>query len=290
VAKFEFWHYPERFSKTDKIDLSHSPSLSRLMRYLLLLIIACLSLTGPLAAQSEREADPDTVSREWLETPAEESELYEAQAPTPPPPVLPVATRPVAAERWADAAAGLDYSKDRPKPPKPERQPRTPTPSNVNWDGMGQFLGNLLQTLLVIIAIVGIAIGIYRMLQEPRNRRILRAQDGVEITEANLDQYLHETDLDRFLRAALANGNYALAIRLYYLQAIKDLSGHGNIKWAKEKTNRDYLREMRNHPQHDHFRSATHTFERVWYGNEGLSADEFARLEPQFKSLLASIR
>jgi len=255
------------------------------MRYLFLL--AFLTFAGPLVAQSETEPESDTESAEFLETPAEESEVYEVPAPTPAPAAQPVATRPIAAERWADAATGLDYSKDRPKPPKPERQPRTP--SNVNWGGMSQFLGDLLQTLLIIAAIGGIAFGIYRMLQEPRNRRILRAQDGVEITEANLDQYLHETDLERFLRAALANGNYALAIRLYYLQAIKDLSERGNIKWAKEKTNRDYLREMRNHPQHDNFRSATRTFERVWYGNEGLRADEFARLEPQFKSLIDNV-
>lgn len=256
------------------------------MRYLLLL--AFLALLGPIAAQNETEPESsDTESAEFLEAPAEENEVYEAPVPTPAPAAQPVATRPIAAERWADASAGLDYSKDRPKPPKPERQH---TPRNVNWGGMSQFLGNLLQTLLIIAAIGGIAFGIYRMLQEPRNRRILRAQDGVEITEANLDQYLHETDLERFLRNALANGQYALAIRLYYLQAIKDLSERGNIKWAKEKTNRDYLREMRNHPQHDNFRSATRTFERVWYGNEGLNADEFARLEPQFKSLLANIQ
>lgn len=256
------------------------------MKKLFSLLLTLLALSCPLAAQDEPELLPDPDNTEILEETGEEVEYIAEPVATPPPPVQPVATRPVAAEKWADAAAGLDYSKDRPKPPKPERQPRTP--NNFDWSGLGK-LGEFLQVLLIVAAIAGIGYGIYRMLQEPRNRRILRAQDGVEITEANLDQYLHETDLERFLRTALANGNYALAIRLYYLQVIKDLSERGAIKWAKEKTNRDYLREMRNHAQHDNFRSATRTFERVWYGNEGLSAEEFARLEPQFKSLLANI-
>lgn len=255
-----------------------------------LLLLALLAFSCSLAAQDVPEVVPDETNTEvWEETEETGTEYVAAPVPTPPPPIQPVATRPIAVERWADAAAGLDYSKDRPKPPKPERELNIPQGSGVDWGGMGRFWGELLQTLLIIVAIGGIAYGIYRMLQEPRNRRILRAQDGVEITEANLDQYLHETDLDRFLRAALANGNYALAIRLYYLQTIKDLSERGTIKWAKEKTNRDYLREMRNHPQHDAFRSATRAFERVWYGNEGLTADEFARMEPQFKSLLANV-
>ena len=256
------------------------------MKKLFFLLLALLAFSCPLAAQDEPEVLPDQDNTEILEETGEEAEYVAEPAATPPPPVQPVATRPVAAEKWAEASSGLDYSKDRPKPPKPVRQPRTS--SNFDWAGLGK-LGELLQTLLVIAAIAGIGYGIYRMLQEPRNRSILRAQDGVEITEANLDHYLHETDLDRFLRAALANGNYALAIRLYYLQTIKDLSARGAIRWAKEKTNRDYLREMRNHPQHDAFRSATRTFERVWYGNEGLKADEFARMEPQFKSLLANV-
>lgn len=256
------------------------------MKKLFFLLLALPIFFCPLAAQDEPEVVQDTEDVEILEETSEEME-YVAPPVTPTPPVQPVAARPVAAEKWADAAAGLDYSKDRPKPPRPQRQPRTS--SNFDWSGLGK-LGELLQILLIIAAILGIGYGIYRMLQEPRNRSILRAKDGVEITEANLDQYLHETDLERFLRAALANGNYALAIRLYYLQTIKDLSERGAIKWAKEKTNRDYLREMRNHTQHDAFRMATRTFERVWYGNDGLSADEFARMEPQFKSLLTSIQ
>lgn len=256
------------------------------MKKLLFLLLTLLTFSCPLAAQDELEVVPDETNTEVWEETEEEGIEYVAPPVTPAPPVQPIATRPVAAEKWADAAAGLDYSKDRPKPPRPERQPRTS--SNFDWSGLGK-LGELLQVLLIIAAIAGIGYGIYRMLQEPRNRSILRAKDGVEITEANLDQYLHETDLERFLRAALANGNYALAIRLYYLQVIKDLSERGAIKWAKEKTNRDYLREMRNHTQHDAFRTATRTFERVWYGNGGLSSDEFARMEPQFKSLLVNI-
>ena len=63
----------------------------------------------------------------------------------------------------------------------------------------------------------------------------------------NLDQYIHETDLERFLREALAQGNYTLAIRLYYLQVIKDLSAKSAIRWSREKTNRDYQRELRSH-------------------------------------------
>ena len=46
---------------------------------------------------------------------------------------------------------------------------------------------------------------------------------------------------------ALAAGNFSLAVRLYYLQVIKTLSEQNAIAWSREKTNRDYLHETREH-------------------------------------------
>lgn len=198
----------------------------------------------------------------------------------------PVAMRPLQDAQWQKAAEGLDYSKDQPKPPKPVRQ-RPLDNAGRDWTLNTDAWGKALQILAIILAVALIGYGIYRMLQEPRNRAV--ARDGVEITLENLEQYLQETDLERFLREALAQGNFAQAIRLYYLQAIKDLSGKNAIHWSREKTNRDYLREMRTHPLSQAFRIATLEFERVWYGNARMDAAEFARLEPDFKKLISSI-
>ena len=251
------------------------------MRWLLLSFLLFFAIV-PVTAQVEPEEEE--VSQEIPEEAAAPS-----AATLPPPPIQPVATRPIAQEQWADATRGLDYSRDRPKQVEPPKtDPDFGNGPSINWGGIGKFWGNVLQVLLILLAICGIGYGIYRMMQQPRNRLI--ARDGVEITEANLDQYLHETDLDRFLRDALSKGNYALAVRLYYLQIIKDLSERQAIRWAREKTNRDYLREMRPHLLHDSFRGVTRAFERVWYGNQSLTADEYAQVEPDFKSLLDQIR
>lgn len=203
----------------------------------------------------------------------------------------PAATlRPVSDGQWRDASGELDYSDDRPRERR-KRPPRdysdTPDSGGRDWTLNTGAWGNVLQVIAIVLAVLGIAFGIYKMLVQPRNRAI--ARDGVAITLDNLEEYLHETDLDRFLRAALAEQNYALAIRLYYLQAIKDLSARNAIHWSREKTNRDYLREMRSHRLSDPFRSATRHFERVWYGNIDLTEPEFRRLEPEFKNLLGNI-
>ncbi|MEQ1747590.1 MAG: DUF4129 domain-containing protein [Saprospiraceae bacterium] len=191
-----------------------------------------------------------------------------------------VKPRPVSETQWKKATTDLDYSKDQ---PKPQKEP--PKPVDNPFDGFNfDFLGGVVQALLIILAVLAIAYGIHRMLQEPRNRRI--ARDGAMITEENLDTYLHETDLDRFLREALARGDYPQALRVRYLQVIKNLSESGAILWATDKTNRDYLREMRAHPHERAFQQATRTYERIWYGNTPLDRAGFESVEPMFTGLL----
>jgi hypothetical protein len=196
------------------------------------------------------------------------------------------ALRRIDAAEWKRASSGLDYRKDVPGEIKPPPPP-TRSPHGIDWTLNTGLLGNLIQALVVLIAVGAIGYGIYQMLQAPRSRKITGA--GVEITLENLDQYLDETDLDQFLKAALTDKNYALAIRLYYLQMIKTLAARHIIKWAKEKTNRDYLRDMREHRLRDEFRRLTAEYERVWYGNQHPDATAFATMEPAYRQFLQQI-
>ncbi len=246
------------------------------MRYLLVLL---LLLPLPLSAQIEEIPVEESVELFPQETAPTATEMF--------PPQPPVAMRTVPAQQWADASQGLDYSKDQPKPPKEERPQRNYNPNFLDWTAATQGLGSVLQVLAILLASALIGYAIYRMLQAPRNRVI--ARDGVAITVDNLDQYLHETDLDRFLRDAVAQGNYSLAIRLYYLQVIKDLAAKNAIRWSREKTNRDYQRELRTHRLAEPFRLATLRYEEVWYGNQLLDAAAYTPLESEFKGLLSDI-
>ncbi len=254
-------------------------------KILLLLFLLPLGAVAQEEGDTLWEAETDTATYQHYEESGTEEEGYYYQRPPYHPPKLePLAVRKVEQKQWDEASKELDYSKDVPEPPKEEKPPKPDGFDGIDWTSATQGLGNVMQGLAVIVAVGGIAFGIWRMLQAPRNKQI--ARDGVEITLDNLDEYLHESDLDRFLREALAQRNYSLAVRLYYLQIIKNLSEKNAIKWSREKTNRDYLREMRGHSLAEPFREATRIYERVWYGNQALSAAEFAALEGKMKAAL----
>jgi hypothetical protein len=239
-----------------------------------------------LSAQSETDSllDPEVIEEEiYIED--EEIEEEYVRKPYKAPPLEPLAMREVNQNGWDKATAGMDYSKDLAKPPKERKKKEEDTSSpSVDWTNMFKGLGVLFQVLAILVALGIIAYGVYWMLQAPRNRVI--ARDGTEITLANLDEYIHETDLDRFLREAIAAANWSLAMRIYFLQIIKHFSEQGAITWSKEKTNRDYIREMRNHRLGSEFREVVRQYERIWYGNQVLSAEDFERLEPVMKRML----
>ena len=249
-----------------------------MMKYLFFIF---LLITTALAAQTDSVT---VISEEAIETVSESAEDY---VPYTPPPAQPVAMREVSDQQWSKASGTIDYSKDVPEPVKEKPQQPNPDFPGWDWSGLASWLGQFLQVLAIIAAIAGIAFGIYKALNAPRNRQI--ARDGVEITLDNVEQYLHESDLDRFLREALAAGNFSLAIRLYYLQIIKQLSESGAIRWSREKTNRDYLRETRNHRSAEAFRTATRMYERVWYGNQPLDEPAYRQMEPSFQNLLSAL-
>ncbi|HLT47855.1 MAG TPA: DUF4129 domain-containing protein [Rubricoccaceae bacterium] len=93
-----------------------------------------------------------------------------------------------------------------------------------------------------------------------------------------------EVDLDALLRRALAERRHRDAVRLLYLRALQALAAGGLVDWQKDKTNRDYLREVRRadaglaRP----FGEVTQLFEWVWYGEAAVDDARFAAVRARF--------
>lgn len=267
-------------------------------KYLSLRCLLVLALHGALDMTALTQTEniwQDTAQIEEYEEeetqPAEEASALNAvpdgmensEVVLPPPP--PVQERAIGEEQWRKAAAGLDYSGDIPREKSPPRQNKHPF-SGLSWMN-GEWLVKALQILAVIAAIGLIAYGIFKWFDLPSNKTIVH--EGHVITLENVEQYLDESDIDSFLKNALSKEEYGLSVRLYYLKLIKELNIRKNIVWAREKTNRDYLREMAGHVQAEHFKYLTRLYERIWYGNQPVRTKaEFDEIERAFHKMLLS--
>jgi len=92
-------------------------------------------------------------------------------------------------------------------------------------------------------------------------------------------------DLSVLIQKAIEQKNYRLAIRYYYLLALQKLSKHEFIEWQQEKTNEDYIKEIKQSLLKSKFSSSTYLYDFVWYGNFDINELEFAKAEAEFNEL-----
>ena len=99
-----------------------------------------------------------------------------------------------------------------------------------------------------------------------------------------------DTDLDSLLLNAIKNGNFRLAVRYLYLQSIELLAEKNYIEINSNKTNNEYVSELRKHRFANEFASLTLQYEYVWYGEYPLEAKLFERIRDGFTRFNKSIR
>ncbi|MBX0290742.1 DUF4129 domain-containing protein [Hymenobacter sp. HSC-4F20] len=91
-------------------------------------------------------------------------------------------------------------------------------------------------------------------------------------------EQIYGVDFDSALAEAEAAGNYRLAVRLGYLLSLRHLTERGLIRWQPDKTNHEYLHELRGTPWFTEFQELTRQFEYVWYGETLLTAPAYPAL------------
>lgn len=198
----------------------------------------------------------------------------------------PMESKSIDKNRWEQAKSGINYNSD--KVEKQKKQTNTST-FNPMWGLIFEFL----KWFFIIGAIVLLAYLVIRFVGEgnifgTKKRRI--ADPSVKIDLEHIEENLEVAELDPLINQAIADKNYTLAIRLYYLAILKELHLKGDIAWKKDKTNRIYVREMREHGFFEPFRTATTVFERVWYGSQTIDVQRFTLIQPDFQNLLKSLR
>jgi hypothetical protein len=113
-------------------------------------------------------------------------------------------------------------------------------------------------------------------------RKTKVTREDFEVPVENIE----EIDIELLLQQARRDGNYRLAVRLYYLGLLKKLNEMGKIVWKKDKTNRDYLTELFQREYHfDEIKELTLSYEKVWYGEHGLTPDSFQTITSGFESV-----
>jgi len=150
------------------------------------------------------------------------------------------------------------------------------------------FLGVFQVILIIVIAFVLILIIYLILKQKTKNTRVTE-EDNWNIID--LDKTEKPIDVIALkIQEAIAEENYSLAVRLYYLKAIATLYFNKWILWKKDKTNATYCTELFDTIYYLGFSDLTLHFEYTWFGERKIDAPGFDKIEKEFKEYIGSIK
>ena len=251
-----------------------------LLAFLLWLPFVSAAQSGPVADTSASSyTEPDENAEQPVapdQEPASTDDDYSSSSRQHSrPEAMPRNTSAPTDEEWNSVTSGKDYPyKDEreysPQEAKPVKaSPRRETPAFFR--AIASFFAFLSSTfgLIILFGIIAVVIGlvIYYMVGNSggfarRNQSVKKA-----LPEVLTEEDLLLSNWEEKMRAAMAAGDYRLAIRYGYLLMLQQLQRRDLILYRQDKTNTDYYRELADTRENIRpgFRSLTRAYEYAWY-------------------------
>ncbi|ALM48287.1 hypothetical protein AMR72_04860 [Flavobacterium psychrophilum] len=190
----------------------------------------------------------------------------------------------------------------------PEFKYETKTAAKSTWDrfweSIGRFFDRLFGTgqrstnsisysiILRILAFLIIGFVIYMIVRVILNKEGMwifgRSNKRIKVQDA-LQEDIHQMDFRLLTEQTKKDGDYRLAVRYYYLWLLKKLSNKEIIDWHWDKTNRDYLYEIKNDTLRNDFEYLSYVYDYSWYGEFPLDSTAFAKAEKAFLKTLNTL-
>lgn len=147
------------------------------------------------------------------------------------------------------------------------------------------FLGFVLRLIPWIILIIMVVL-VVRYWSGIRSRASRKKSDSSSVDFSDDEELIKRTNLKALLKKALEENDFRLAVRFSYLIILKRLSEQKMIEWQQEKTNEDYIRELKDTKIKTDFAESTYWYDFVWYGNFDIDRKEFDKANTLFNRLI----
>ena len=155
----------------------------------------------------------------------------------------------------------------------------------LGWDQLKD-INNFSQIFLnILFAIIFLAVVyiIVRLIMNHKGRWFFEKQNqSVDVNLDNVEEHIHEADFESMINETEKSGNTRHSIRLYYLWLLKTFTDKRFIEWHPEKTNADYVRELKDEAKKNDFRYLSYLYNYIWYGEFSINDDEYRRAREAF--------
>lgn len=144
----------------------------------------------------------------------------------------------------------------------------------------------------IFIGIFLVAIGfiLYTILGDGNksffNSGKLRKINEFEITTENIEN----VNISHLIEEAEHNEDFRLAIRYNYLLLLKTLSFKNLIVLEDDKTNNDYVNELRQQPFSNAFQYISYLYNYIWYGEFLINKSQYQLAKSNFSNLINQVK
>lgn len=160
--------------------------------------------------------------------------------------------------------------------------------SGINGRNLTAF--EIIVKILVFAIIIFIVYLIVKTILNKEGKWIFGKSSKKKITTANItEEDIHNIDFQKMIRDSKNKQDYRLSIRYYYLWLLKRLSDRTLIEWDIEKTNSDYLYELKDEKLRQDFKYLSYIYDYSWYGEFELNEAVFEKSEKAFVNTINSI-
>jgi hypothetical protein len=178
---------------------------------------------------------------------------------------------------YKEVIIGMNYKNEN------DNKPR----NNNNW----------IKYIAYAVAVSGIFVTLYFLFFEQRilglslrsnNKKILA--DIIIPSQYDLDSLIDNNSPEKLLQKALSDGLFTLAVRIRFAWLIQFLDEKGALKFRTDKSNREYIREVKASKFSNEFNHLVMIYEQIWYGNQNISKHEYRTIEEEFDWFMQNIQ
>jgi hypothetical protein len=169
-------------------------------------------------------------------------------------------------------------------------KPSSPGQSLSGMEGLAAVLRVLLYVGIFAVVLFGITKLAFVLFPNLRRTPKPKKKKSRVILGEQIAEDQGASDLFSEAESLAREGDLRGAIRKGYIALLCDLSDRNVIGLARNKTNRDYLRDVRSRSElHRRMQSVTEQFERHWYGIQKSEAKDWTRFSEEYREAIRSV-
>jgi len=151
-----------------------------------------------------------------------------------------------------------------------------------NVSGILYFIFNIVPYIILAILVFFLV----KFFLKVNSRSIISGKQKLATVKFTEDEHIIKNeDINALISDAVAQQNFRLAIRYYYLLSLKSLTDKELIVWQQQKTNTDYISEIETATLKTDFKAITKIYDYVWYGEFEIDEIKFESLKAAFHKL-----